>query len=66
LWFWLGFGFSAWILLPMLTLPQAWTMARAAMTLDRYEDLVPITPKAGRLLLAYAVLLAIGASVPPI
>jgi hypothetical protein len=34
------------------------------MTLDRYEDLVPITPKAGRLMLAYAALLAIGVAVP--
>jgi 1,4-dihydroxy-2-naphthoate octaprenyltransferase len=63
-WFWLGFGFSAWILLPLATVPHAWTTARAVMTLDQFEDLVPITPKAGRLLLAYAVLLAIGAAVP--
>jgi len=63
-WFWLGFGFSAWILLPLATVPHAWTTARAMMTLDRFEDLVPVTPKAGRLLLAYAVLLAIGAAIP--
>jgi len=65
-WFWLRFGFSAWILLPLATVSYAWTTARAVMTLDRFEDLVPITPKAGRLLLAFAVLLAIGAAIPSI
>jgi 1,4-dihydroxy-2-naphthoate octaprenyltransferase len=65
-WFWQGFDFSAWILLPLFTLPFAWTLARAVLTLDRFEDLVPLTPKAGQLLLAYAVLLAIGAAAPSI
>jgi 1,4-dihydroxy-2-naphthoate octaprenyltransferase len=64
LWFWLGLAFSAWVLLPWLTLPLALATARAVLTLDRYEDLIPITPRAGRLLLAYAALLAIGAAVP--
>lgn len=64
LWFWLGLGFSAWILLPWLTAPYALSTARAVLTLHRYEDLVPMTPKAGRLLLAYAALLAIGAAIP--
>jgi 1,4-dihydroxy-2-naphthoate octaprenyltransferase len=64
LWFWLGLGFSAWTLLPLLTLPYALTTARAILTLDRFDDLVPMTPKAGRLLLAYAVLLAIGVAMP--
>jgi 1,4-dihydroxy-2-naphthoate octaprenyltransferase len=63
-WFWQGFDFGAWILLPLLTVPFAWTLARAVLTLDRFEDLVPLTPRAGRLLLAYALLLAIGAAVP--
>ena len=59
-WFWLGLGFGASILLPLLTLPYALSTARGALTLDRYEDLVPMTPKAARLLLFYALLLAIG------
>ncbi len=63
-WFWQGLDFSAWILLPLLTVPYAWTIARAVLALDRFEDLVPITPRAGQLLLAYAVLLAIGAAAP--
>jgi len=59
-WFWFAFDFSAWVLLPWLTLPWAAALARAVLTLDRFDDLVPMTPKAGRLLLAYAALLAIG------
>jgi 1,4-dihydroxy-2-naphthoate polyprenyltransferase len=65
LWFWLGLGFSAWVLLPWLTAPYALATARAVMTLERFEELVPITPKAGRLLLGYCALLTIGAGVVP-
>lgn len=64
LWLWLGLGFSPWILLPWATIPFALALARAVLTLDRYQDLLPVTPRAGRLLLAYAVLLAIGAALP--
>jgi 1,4-dihydroxy-2-naphthoate octaprenyltransferase len=64
LWLWLGLGFSAWMLLPWLTLPYAFATARTVLTLDRFAELVPITPMAGRLLLAYCVLLAIGAAAP--
>ena len=60
----LGFGFSAWVLLPWLTAPLAFATAKAVLSLDRYEQLLPVTPKAGRLLLAYCALLAIGAAVP--
>jgi 1,4-dihydroxy-2-naphthoate octaprenyltransferase len=62
LWFWLGLGSSAWVLLPWLTLPLAIGTAQAVMTLDRYEELLPVTPRAGRLLLAYCILLAIGSA----
>jgi len=64
LWFWLGLNFTAWVLLPWLTLPLAVGTARAVLTLDRYEELLPVTPRAGRLLLAYCAALAIGV-VPP-
>jgi 1,4-dihydroxy-2-naphthoate octaprenyltransferase len=64
LWFWLDLGFRAWVLLPWLTLPLAIGSAREVLTLDRYEELLPVTPRAGRLLLAYCVLLAIGSAVP--
>jgi 1,4-dihydroxy-2-naphthoate octaprenyltransferase len=59
-WFWLGLGFGAWVLLPLLTLPYAVSTVRGVLTLYRFEDLVPMTPKAARLLLAYAVCLAVG------
>jgi 1,4-dihydroxy-2-naphthoate octaprenyltransferase len=61
-WCWLGLGLGTSILLPLLTLPYALSTVRGALTLDSFEDLVPMTPKAARLLLAYAVLLAIGAA----
>ncbi|MBI1956073.1 MAG: 1,4-dihydroxy-2-naphthoate octaprenyltransferase [Acidobacteria bacterium] len=58
--FWLALAFSAWVLLPLLTLPFAIATARAVLTLDQFQELVPITPQAARLLLTYAVLLTIG------
>jgi len=62
-WYWGGLGFSAWVLLPLLTLPWAVSTARAVFTRDRHEELVPVTPMAGRLLLAYSVLLGAGAAI---
>jgi 1,4-dihydroxy-2-naphthoate octaprenyltransferase len=59
-WFWLGRGFSPWVLLPLLTLPLAIRVARVISTRDRFEDLFPMTPKAASLALIYAALLAIG------
>lgn len=59
-WFWLALGFSAWVLLPLLTLPSAISIARIVCTADRRESLVPMTPKAARLSLVYSTLLAIG------
>ena len=63
-WLWLGLGFSAWVLLPLASLPLAARAARKVMTLERYADLVPVTPEAGRLLLAYSALLALGLALP--
>ena len=48
-WFWLGPGFGASIPLPLLSLPYALSIVRGTLTLDRFEDLVPLTPKAARL-----------------
>jgi len=59
-WFWLGFGFGPWVLLPLATLPYAGLTLRDVLTLDRHVDLIPVTPKAGRLLLAYSLFLAAG------
>ena len=63
-WFWLGRGFSPWVLLPLLTLPQAVTVGRTISRSERFEDLFPMTPKAASLSLAYGVLLAIGIALP--
>jgi 1,4-dihydroxy-2-naphthoate octaprenyltransferase len=63
-WFWLGRGFSPWVLLPLLTLPQAITVARVVCTSERFEDLFPMTPKAAFLSLYYAGLLALGIALP--
>lgn len=61
---WLGFGLGAGTLAPWLTLPFAASTARDVLARSRYEELLPTTPKAGRLLLAYSVLLAIGIALP--
>jgi 1,4-dihydroxy-2-naphthoate octaprenyltransferase len=62
-WLWLGLGFGAWVLLPLLSLPFAVMLARAVCTLDRFADLVPMTPRAAQLVVVYSVVLAIGLAV---
>lgn len=42
----------------------ALSIARAVLTLDRYETLVPLTPQMARLLVLYAILLAFGVAQP--
>ncbi|MGO8866178.1 MAG: prenyltransferase [Alphaproteobacteria bacterium] len=60
LWFWLGLGLRAAVLLPLLTLPLACIIGRAVCTLAEPKELRPITPRASRLALLYAMLLALG------
>ena len=60
LWFWLGLGLNATVLLPLLTLPLACLIGRAVCTLAEPKELRPMTPKASRLALLYAMLLALG------
>ena len=62
-WFWLGLGFSPWVLLTWLTLPEAGTIARTICATDRFEALFPMTPRTAKLALDYSVLLAIGVAV---
>jgi 1,4-dihydroxy-2-naphthoate polyprenyltransferase len=59
-WFWLEWDFDAWILLPLITIPFALSIARKVLTEDRHDDLVPLTPMAAFLCLVYAVLFAAG------
>jgi 1,4-dihydroxy-2-naphthoate octaprenyltransferase len=62
-WFWLGLGLSVWVLLPLLSLPPAILLARAVCTLDRFVDLIPMTPRGAQLVLGYSLLLALGLAV---
>jgi len=64
LWFVAGLGFSPWVLLPLASLPYVVSTARAVLTLDRYEALLPLTPQMARLLVLYAILLAFGVAQP--
>ncbi len=59
-WLWLGWGFDAWVLLPLLTAPFAWAIAGKILHEDRHDALVPMTPAAALLCLGYSVLLAAG------
>lgn len=63
IWFLLGLHFSPWVLLPLLSLPEAIAVARIVCTTDKIQDLRPITPRAARLSLVYAILLGIGIAV---
>lgn len=62
--FWLWLGFSAWILLPLLTLPLAYKIAQAVRTLEQTRDLLRMSPMASYLSLIYSALLAIGVAMP--
>jgi 1,4-dihydroxy-2-naphthoate octaprenyltransferase len=57
-WLWRGFGFSAWVLLPLVTIPIAYLVTRAVWTRDRFQDLVPMTPRMAMLTVAYSICLA--------
>ena len=59
-WFWLRWELDVWVLLPLLTLPFAYALARRVWTEDDYDTLVPMTPIAALLCLGYAALLAVG------
>lgn len=58
--FWLGLGFGAPVMLPLLALPLALPIARAVWTKDTIADLFPMTPRASLLAFVLAVLLALG------
>ena len=60
LWFWLGLGFSAWVLLPLLTLPLAYHIGAAVRSSEKNEDLFHMTPRASLLAFLWSILLAIG------
>lgn len=53
-------GYGPPILLPLLTLPWAWSIALKVRAQSSAADLLPQTPRASILALAYAILLAVG------
>jgi len=59
-WFWSSLGFSAWVLLPLITLPLAVMVVRAVWTKDSYAALMPMTPRLAMLTVGYSTCLAIG------
>lgn len=62
--FWLWLDYSAWIFLPLLTLPLSYKIWRAVSMLDQTRDLIMMSPRASYLSLIYSVLLAIGLAIP--
>ncbi|MEZ5316368.1 MAG: 1,4-dihydroxy-2-naphthoate octaprenyltransferase [Vicinamibacterales bacterium] len=62
-WFWRGRGLGVAVLLPLATLPWAVAVLRHVWTHDRFADLVPMTPRAARLMLLYALLLSAGVAI---
>lgn len=62
--FWLWLGCSAWIFLPLLTLPLAYNIARAICKFDQTKDLLMMSPRASYLSLIYSALLAVGIAMP--
>jgi len=59
-WLWLSLDFSAWVLLPLLTLPLAGLVTHAVWARDRFNELVPMTPRMAMLTVAYSICLATG------
>jgi 1,4-dihydroxy-2-naphthoate polyprenyltransferase len=59
-WLWLSLGFSALVLLPLITLPLAALVTRAVWTRERFDELVPITPRMAMLTVAFSLCLAVG------
>ena len=58
--FWLLGSRSGWVLLPWLSLPYALLVTRRVISARSYAELMPLTPQAGQVVLAYALLFAVG------
>jgi 1,4-dihydroxy-2-naphthoate octaprenyltransferase len=59
-WLWLSLGFSAFVLLPLLTLPLAALVTHAVWTRERFDELVPMTPRMAMLTVAFSLCLSVG------
>jgi 1,4-dihydroxy-2-naphthoate octaprenyltransferase len=60
LWFWLRAGFGPSVLLPLLSFPYGLLVARRVWRGRTHEALIPMSPQAGQVLLAYALLFVLG------
>jgi 1,4-dihydroxy-2-naphthoate octaprenyltransferase len=58
--YWLIAGRSAWVLLPLLTLPIAWKRAQTVLTSSQAEELTGALAGTAQLGLVFSVLLALG------
>ena len=61
--FWIALDYSAYILLPLATLPMAARILAAVLSYDKTRDLLPMSPAASRLSMIYALLLTAGIAV---
>lgn len=59
-WLYARGGFTAWIFLPLATIPYAALVAGRVFRASTHEELIPMTPQAGQVLLSYAALFAAG------
>lgn len=59
-WLWRGLGFGALVLLPLITTPIAFLVTRVLWTRDRYDELMPMTPRMAMLTVAFSLCLAVG------
>lgn len=57
---WVGGRFDAGVLLPLLSLPYAAVVAGRVARARTHEQMIPLTPQAGQVVLAHSVLLALG------
>lgn len=59
LWFFLR-GFSPWVFLPLATLPLALHTMRRVWRAQTHDEMIPLTPAAGRVVLLFSMLFAFG------
>ena len=59
-WLWLHWEMGRLVLLPLLSIPYAVVVARRVLRARTHDEMIPLTPQAGQVLLAYCVLLGVG------
>lgn len=60
---WLGFGFTPWVLLPLVTLSEVLVVVRAVLRHDTTAELFAYTPRTSRLAMLHGLLLGVGLSI---